>query len=96
MYYVNAQLLLQRNDRKLTKLGHILSDPELRSIDPSPQRDLSPLSNCIMRLLVNATCVWIASSNNEVSTSVILIRYKILLIRVLCRNHVKSFLMLLL
>ena len=59
-----------RDGKEFTKKGHTLDDPELRSADPSPQRDLPPLSNCIIRLLVNATCVWIASSNDKVSTTI--------------------------
>ena len=49
----------------------MLGDPKLRSTDPSPQRDLSPLSNCIIRFFVNATCVWIASSNNKVRSTIV-------------------------
>ncbi|XP_019856417.1 PREDICTED: E3 ubiquitin-protein ligase rnf213-alpha-like [Amphimedon queenslandica] len=54
-----------KDSTELTKKGHTLGNPNSRTTDPLPQRDLSPLSNCIIRLLINATCVWIASSINE-------------------------------
>ena len=51
---------------RLTKYGHCLNPPNLQTTDPIPERKLSPLSNCIMRLLLHAVCVWVASSNDKV------------------------------
>ena len=55
-----------------TKCGHFLDPPDLRTTDPIPERELSPLSNCIMRLLLHAVCVGVASSNDKVWVNIYL------------------------
>ena len=54
------------NKRELTKKGYCLELPKERPSVSSPQRELSPLSNCLIRILLHSVCIWAASSNDKV------------------------------
>lgn len=56
-----------------TKCGHCLDKPNAKIPDPSPERGLNPLSNCIIKILLHSICIWVASSNDKVRTTVIII-----------------------
>lgn len=54
--------------REHTKCGHYLPPPTNRTTNPSSERDLSPISNCLMKIFVHSACIFVASSNKRVST----------------------------
>ena len=76
--------------RQLTKRGHFLDPPDFNKTTPVPQRDLSPLSNCIMRMLLHAICVWVASSNDKVKLLTITIYYFAYILQAACEELSKA------
>jgi hypothetical protein len=49
----------------LTKCGHCLEPIKSRSTNPTPERNMSPTSNCILKILIHSVCIWVACSNNK-------------------------------
>ena len=57
--------IIVRGDQ--TQIGHILGNPDKRSLLPEPERGLSPSGCALLRLLLHAVLVWSSSNGDDVS-----------------------------
>ena len=50
-----------------TQVGHVLGNPDKRSMIPEPERSLSPSGCALIRLLLHSVLVWSSCNADEVN-----------------------------
>ena len=48
-----------------TQSGHVLGDPNGRTVVPTPERNLSPPAMCVLRALMHSSFLWTCCNNDQ-------------------------------